>query len=145
MCERYFATICAEGSALPKALERWLATETRVEFVHQVERKNFVIEKNGKRLTIKLTGDATSGDCILLMTESDPAALLRNLERYGLSPREIEVMLWLVKGKTNLEIAVILGISKRTTDKHLEHIFGKLGVETRAAAVALIRNECDLN
>jgi DNA-binding CsgD family transcriptional regulator len=85
--------------------------------------------------------DSTSGDCILIMTETDPAALLRNLHRYGLSPRETEVVRWLAQGKTNVEISVILNISKRTADKHLENIFAKLGVETRAAAVAVVRNE----
>jgi DNA-binding CsgD family transcriptional regulator len=145
MCSRYFTVICAEGCVLPEAVEQWLATETRPEFVHQVERNALVIEKDGKRLTIKLTNDITSGDCILLMTESDPAVLLRNLQRYGLTPRETELVRWLSKGKTNAEIATILGMGKRTADKHLENIFSKLGVESRAAAVALIRTECDLN
>ena len=44
---------------------------------------------------------------------------------------------WLAKGKTNRDIADILGMSPRTVNKHLEHIFEKLGVETRAAAAAL--------
>ena len=44
---------------------------------------------------------------------------------------------WLAKGKTNRDIGDILGMSPRTVNKHLEHIFEKLGVETRAAAAAL--------
>jgi DNA-binding CsgD family transcriptional regulator len=47
------------------------------------------------------------------------------------------VLSWLAKGKTNRDIADILGMSHRTVNKHLEHIFEKLGVETRAAAAAL--------
>jgi len=54
-----------------------------------------------------------------------------------LTPRETEVLSWLAKGKTNRDIADILGMSHRTVNKHLEHIFEKLGVETRAAAAAL--------
>ena len=46
-------------------------------------------------------------------------------------------MQWLAKGKTNRDIAEILGMSPRTVNKHLEHIFVKLGVETRTAAAAL--------
>ena len=44
-----------------------------------------------------------------------------------------------IKGKTNRDIGEILGTSPRTINKHLEHVFVKLGVETRtsAAAVAL--------
>lgn len=55
----------------------------------------------------------------------------------ALTPRETEVLSWLAKGKTNRDIAEILGMSHRTVNKHLEHIYEKLGVETRAAAAAL--------
>ena len=54
-----------------------------------------------------------------------------------LTPRETEVLSWLAKGKTNRDIADILGMSHRTVNKHLEHIFVKLGVETRSAATAI--------
>ncbi len=59
------------------------------------------------------------------------------LSEAALTPRETEVLGWLAKGKTNRDIADILGMSHRTVNKHLEHIFEKLGVETRAAAAAL--------
>ncbi len=59
------------------------------------------------------------------------------LDEAALTPRETEVLGWLAKGKTNRDIADILGMSHRTVNKHLEHIFEKLGVETRAAAAAL--------
>jgi DNA-binding CsgD family transcriptional regulator len=44
--------------------------------------------------------------------------------------------MWLAFGKTNRDIGEILGISPRTVNKHLDHIFLKLGVETRTAAAA---------
>lgn len=53
----------------------------------------------------------------------------------GLTPREQEVLLWLATGKTDGDIATLLDISRRTVQKHLEHIYVKLGVETRTAAV----------
>ena len=53
----------------------------------------------------------------------------------GLTPREHEVMHWLACGKTDAEIAALLSISPRTVQKHLEHVYVKLGVETRTAAV----------
>lgn len=53
----------------------------------------------------------------------------------GLTLREGEVMSWLACGKTDAEIAALLSISPRTVQKHLEHIYVKLGVETRTAAV----------
>lgn len=53
-----------------------------------------------------------------------------------LTVREAEVITWVARGKTNRDVAEILGMSPRTVNKHLEHIYEKLGVETRTAAVA---------
>jgi DNA-binding NarL/FixJ family response regulator len=52
----------------------------------------------------------------------------------GLTPRVAETLLWLAQGKTNPEIATILGNSESTVKKHVLEIFKKLGVETRTAA-----------
>jgi DNA-binding response OmpR family regulator/DNA-binding CsgD family transcriptional regulator len=57
-------------------------------------------------------------------------------ESLGLTGREAEILMWISRGKTNKEVGIILGSSPRTVNKHLEHIFEKLGVSTRAAAVA---------
>lgn len=62
-----------------------------------------------------------------------PALLEREPE--SLTPRERDVMHWLAAGKTDAEIAALLSLSPRTVSKHLEHIYVKLGVETRTAAV----------
>jgi DNA-binding NarL/FixJ family response regulator len=66
-----------------------------------------------------------------------PAAFSSEL---GLTTREGEVLSWLSKGKTNRDIAQILGLSPRTVDKHLEQIYAKLGVENRTAAAAIAAN-----
>ena len=52
----------------------------------------------------------------------------------GLTPRAAEALLWLAQGKTNSDIATILGISESTIKKHVQEMFDKLGVETRGAA-----------
>jgi len=52
----------------------------------------------------------------------------------GLTPRVAEALLWVAQGKTNADIATILGISESTVKKHLLEIFQVLGVETRSAA-----------
>jgi DNA-binding CsgD family transcriptional regulator len=57
------------------------------------------------------------------------------LEEKGLTRREVEVLEWVARGKTHNEIGLILAISPRTASKHLEHIYTKLGVESRTAAV----------
>jgi DNA-binding NarL/FixJ family response regulator len=56
------------------------------------------------------------------------------LLKLGLTPRATETLLWLAQGKTNADIATILGITESTVKKHVQEIFEKLGIETRGAA-----------
>lgn len=56
------------------------------------------------------------------------------LLQLGLTPRAAEALLWLAQGKTNSDIASILGITESTVKKHVQEMFEKLGVETRGAA-----------
>jgi DNA-binding response OmpR family regulator len=58
-------------------------------------------------------------------------------QRFALTEREIEVLRWVTCGKTNKDIGDILVLSPRTVNKHLEHIYIKLGVETRTAATSV--------
>lgn len=74
---------------------------------------------------------------LLLQLESAHKSSTMRQPDVPLTPRETEVLSWLAKGKTNRDIADILGMSHRTVNKHLEHIFVKLGVETRSAATAI--------
>ena len=92
----------------------------------------------GTRLSVRNMGSATLGETMLLLAlqHEGPAPASRVTDA-ALTPRETEVLSWLAKGKTNRDIAEILGMSPRTVNKHLEHIFEKLGVETRSAAAAL--------
>lgn len=55
----------------------------------------------------------------------------------GLTEREAEVLAWIAQGKTNYEIAVILGAATGTVRKHVEHILSKLKVENRTSAAAI--------
>ena len=139
---KYFKKTVEAGEPLPKVLQQWFATEA--EFIHQVERNLFVVEQEGVRLTIRRLRDAVTGEYILIMTETDQSFQLKKLHDYGLSQRQSQVLLWLARGKTNLEIATILNMGKRTVEKHLENVFTRLGVESRAAAVAMVRGEFGL-
>ena len=89
-------------------------------------------------LSVRNMGTATLGETMLLLELQREGTLASSrLAHAALTPRETEVLSWLAKGKTNRDIADILGMSPRTVNKHLEHVFEKLGVETRAAAAAL--------
>ncbi len=57
------------------------------------------------------------------------------LQSLGLTPREAEVLLWVAQGKSNPEIAVILGAAENTIKVHLGHVFEKLGADNRHAAM----------
>ena len=97
-------------------------------------RSPLVLEREGKRLVIRLVSDL---DQSLLLLEEHPTTMqLQSLVPFGLSPREAQVLDWMAQGKTNKEIGVILELSPRTVQKHLEHIYQKIYVESRTAAAA---------
>jgi DNA-binding CsgD family transcriptional regulator len=77
---------------------------------------------------------------IVLREESDTARVQALMALFRLTQRESEVLHWVIQGKTNRDIGDILGMSPRTVNKHLEHVFEKLGVETRTAAATLATN-----
>jgi len=53
----------------------------------------------------------------------------------GLNDREVEVLTWVARGKTSMDIAHILGLTKRTIDFHIDNARDKLGAATRTEAV----------
>jgi DNA-binding CsgD family transcriptional regulator len=79
------------------------------------------------------------GEWLLVLREQSDAATIAALgPAFGLTARESQVLYWVLQGKTNRDIGDILGTSPRTVTKHLEHVYEKLGVETRTAAAALV-------
>lgn len=83
------------------------------------------LNKLGSQHLVRLSGK----------NQDDDVALLA--ERLPVTQREAEVLLWLSKGKSNWDIATILGIKPRTINKHLEQIFKKLAVDNRTAAAGI--------
>lgn len=89
-------------------------------------------------ISVRNLGQVGLGETMLLLAQnSHRSGESERLEQAALTNRESEVLSWVAKGKTNRDIAEILGMSPRTVNKHLEHIFDKLGVETRSAAAAI--------
>jgi DNA-binding response OmpR family regulator len=94
---------------------------------------------DNEQLRLQYMGKLSPNEFLLRLAKdssstSTPAEFSSEL---GLTTREGEVLSWLSKGKTNRDIAQILGLSPRTVDKHLEQIYAKLGVENRTAAAAI--------
>jgi DNA-binding NarL/FixJ family response regulator len=89
------------------------------------------------RFRLQYLGMFRTNEFLLQLTPEATAETAGDFsKKLGLTRREGEVLSWLSKGKTNRDIAQILGLSPRTVDKHLEQIYAKLGVENRTAAVA---------
>lgn len=90
-------------------------------------------------LRVSYVGLSDDGGRLLRIADASSADQLSAIEsRFALTPRETEVLSWIVKGKSNRDVATILSLSPRTVDKHLQAIFAKMGVENRTAAAALI-------
>lgn len=96
-----------------------------------------IVAQANRRLLVRVT-ERGGGEVILTLTEESPASLKALGERLGLTERETEVLHWVVEGKSNSDTALILNISVRTVDKHLQNVFTKLGVENRGAALRAV-------
>lgn len=59
-------------------------------------------------------------------------------EEAPFTPRQLEIMALVAEGRSNREIAAVLGISARTVERHLTHVFNKLGADRRSAAAAYV-------
>lgn len=96
---------------------------------------------NGERkLVVRFTRHPHAG-CSLLLVDEQLAGGKACAPAVELSPREEEVADWMCQGKSNEEIAIILGISVHTVKNHLEKVFRKLGVENRYAAAVAVRRK----
>lgn len=107
----------------------------------KVKRDNFSFPKsqsdhhyNGKTVPCSLADE----QMLLIQKSSEEWDLAALKNSFGLTAREVEILMWVSRGKTNKEVGLILDTSPRTVNKHLEHIFEKLGVPTRTAAVAKV-------
>jgi DNA-binding CsgD family transcriptional regulator len=129
-----------ERPCLPETLRRWVARqETLLNHSDDAPPPHlpFILERAGKRLVVRLFTDPRAGGRTLLLNEEQIQISPQALTPLGLTRREAEVLFWVMQGKTNMEAAAILDLRPRTVHKHLEHIYQKLGVETRTAATRL--------
>ena len=133
LLDRYFER-AARPADLPDALRQWLGEQVthrdRPALLSPPSRPLTVARAEG-HLTVQFIPAPSAP---LLLLQESRALRARALEPLGLTRREAEVLVWVAGGKTNGDIATILGMSPRTVAKHLERVYQKLGVETRTAA-----------
>jgi DNA-binding NarL/FixJ family response regulator len=135
---RYFPEHPSDSNMLPGKIESWVARHIENLVGSDREVTPLIVSLAASELEIRFSRGERTGDLLLVLSESFLGEQPPAMDGYQLTPREAEVLAWLAKGKTNRDIAEILGMSPRTVNKHLEHIYIKMGVETRSAAAALM-------
>jgi CheY-like chemotaxis protein/DNA-binding CsgD family transcriptional regulator len=139
LLQRYYGT---DAPTTPLPVQNWLSRHV-AQGLTGIEPPRLSIEQASRRLTFRLhqqIGDSEGGgDWLIIMQEvSDESVIDAIALSFKLTPKEAEVLYWVVKGKINRDIGDILGSSPMTVKKHLERIFVKLGVETRTAAAGMV-------
>jgi len=90
-----------------------------------------------RAIEIIYVGKVSDSEILLRLALVEAAADKSALRRaFALTDRETDVLLWIAAGKSNRDIAEILGLSPRTVNKYLDQIYLKISVENRASAAA---------
>ncbi|MGO9607837.1 MAG: response regulator transcription factor [Candidatus Binataceae bacterium] len=124
---------------LPDRLIDWLSQFQGTPAVNQ----EMIIERADRRLMVNLVAERSL--IILILAEQSRPLSPESLRGLGLTTREAQVMNFVVQGKTNWEIAQILEMSRRTVDKHMEHILENLAAENRTTAIRIAMEHCGLS
>jgi DNA-binding CsgD family transcriptional regulator len=126
-----------EAPGVPPPVLHWVQEQASLASQGH-EPKALALHHGSRQLVLSLQERTDDGDWLIVMREvSDTALVEAMMQGFKLTLREAEVLYWVAKGKTNRDIGDILGSSPATVKKHLEHVFEKLGVETRTAAANL--------
>jgi DNA-binding NarL/FixJ family response regulator len=136
LAQSWLQDLLEPPALLPVVVRRWLSAPDGE------NARSYTLLAGTRRLVFsRLGGEAGFGERLLLQQQTsvpEPETLMRVLP---LTAREAEVLYWVALGKTNPDIAAVLKMSPRTVNKHLEHIFAKLNVETRTAATTVALNK----
>ena len=121
------------GRTLPDALGTWARGSAAGRAAG-----TFTFENAGRRLVARLARQSAFHYVTIVIHEEvtaiDPALLVP----LGVSKREAEILAWLAAGKSNAEIASIVGVSPLTAKTHVLNILRKLGVENRTTAAVMV-------
>jgi DNA-binding CsgD family transcriptional regulator len=138
---RYAADPNSRGDLLPEPVRQWVRAQ-RSRFTGDdapaLATPLVFWAEDRSRLSIRhlFAGHAAEQDALLLQQHTvDPQPA--DFASLGLTKRESELLAAVSTGTTNAELASQFSTSERTVEKHLSHIYQKLGVNTRTAAVAV--------
>ena len=132
MAHQLFNQTGANAEWLDKELSVYLKTILDERYNKE---KELTLQTPLKELNLKYIGQTGNDEFLLRIIDPErPSEVDLLKEKFKVTLREAEVLLWISKGKTNREIGTILSMSPRTVNKHLEQIFTKLSVDNRTSA-----------
>ncbi|WP_417696076.1 DNA-binding response regulator [Psychromonas sp.] len=116
---------------LPHIIKNWI--------IHEPERNGTLeLRELSGSIQLRFISRTHPGEYLFRLINHDEIyAKQRLMKQFSLTVREADVLLWVAHGKTNREIGLIIDMSPRTVNKHLEQIFKKLDVENRTSAAAV--------
>lgn len=118
----------AQHLAIMQHIKRWLER-------HPAQGNTLKLQEPPCDLSVTFIGDEKNNGFLLRLIKDNEQNTTQNFKTaFGVTNRESQVLDWIAKGKTNREIALILDMSPRTVNKHLEQIFKKLEVDNRTCA-----------
>lgn len=136
---RFFGTLTRpHGSdfyVLPLLIRQWIDRMGRPDAIFAP----LEIHDGERRIIVSLSS-CKEGRFFLALREDNMQNFLERLKGLGLGAREAEIMYWVMEGKKNPEIAMIIERTVHNVNRHLEHIFCKLGVQNRQQAIATVRD-----
>lgn len=135
LMQKYFGRGALVAGRLPRKIEAWLrrAEGARRAGDFYPPPPPVRTRRADAELRMRLTLNSVTGERMLLVEERNFLSPER-IQTLGLTRREAEVLFWVAQGKTDWEAGTLCGISPRTVQIHLVHIYAKLGVENRTAA-----------
>jgi DNA-binding NarL/FixJ family response regulator len=131
------AYLACDGEQAPAPLLDWIAQAAAARRAGRPPAAQLAARGSARLMAALQDQSGEHEWLVVLREENDAAAIEALVAAFRLTWREAEVLYWVSRGKTNKDIGTILGTSPRTVNKHLEHVFEKLGVETRTAAANL--------
>lgn len=116
---------------LPNIIKNWI--------IHDPERNSTLeLRDLSGMIQLRFISRTHPGEYLFRLINNDEIYAKKRLKtQFTLTVREADVLLWIAHGKTNREIGLIIDMSPRTVNKHLEQIFKKLDVENRTSAAAI--------
>ncbi len=123
---------------LPEAVHEWTLEQQRVllDDGHPRINQPLVSRLGDRELVVRFVRRAGDRRGVLVLENRQPRREAAELERAGLTAKEAEVLLLLLRGESTPGAARALDVSRATLNKHLQHIYRKLGVSSRSAAIA---------